>query len=147
MAKKFNKKAFKLWLDNLCKIVVKTRDGYQCRKCKKLIIDIYNCQWCHVRSRKSNILRWDLFNTFTLCGTCHAFAHDNPNEGWSWISDGIHDYLQEKMNQPTTTWREVDFLKVEYALLEKAIDLDVDPMNMPLVHRKRLINKLHEINS
>jgi hypothetical protein len=147
--KKFKAKPFKEWLDTLCKVVVKTRDGFTCQKCfEYLRHSPHNCQWCHIKSRNRNNLRWDLYNAETLCGTCHQFVHANPDVGWRWLLDKWPDrekYLNDKAAEPLYTWREADFVAIEEYLLQKAIDFEVDYLDAPKAYRDRLKRKLLKI--
>lgn len=150
--KKFNTKAFKKWLDVLCKVVVKTRDGFACQmrhdeKCSGTMVPLdFNCQWCHIKSRKSNNTRWDLLNAVTGCGHCHSWGHDNPNEFGVWFAMAFparNHYLS--IPKELKTWREDDFKEVEAFLLIKTIDLKVDPMNVPAAYRIRFIRKIKDL--
>ena len=146
MAKKFNKTAFRRWLDYLCKVTSKTGDNFTCQKCgKNLQCDRYNCQWCHIKSRNRNNLRWDIANNETLCGTCHAWAHANPDVSWEWLYEkypGRKIYLNDKAKEPLKTWREADYIEIEEYLLSKARDLNVDVYDFPKEFRVRFRRKM-----
>ena len=163
MAKKFNKKAFKKWLDALCRVVVKERDGWQCRWCKKSQLEGLDCQWSHINSRTTNCVRWDLLNSLTLCSGCHGDAHAHETVFYGWLQNKhpyLLDYLNEEIDgvprcKARTLWKEDNFLAVERALLLKALDLDVDPYKIKNddggekgteMYRKRLIKKLKEVS-
>jgi len=156
MAKrKFYKKAFREWLDCLAKVIVKNRDDFTCQirhdsECSGKMEPLdFNCQWVHIKSRKSNNLRWSLFNTICGCGHCHTWAHDNPNEFGVWFATK-YPQLDQYLNLPrkSYTWYESDFRLVERQLLQKAIDLDVDYMTVPdrgRGYRNRFIKKIKEM--
>lgn len=143
MAKrKFSKRAFKKWLDTLAKVCVKTRDDFTCQirrpedhtgACSGKMEPLdKNCQWCHIKSRNSNNLRWVLLNGLCGCGHCHQWAHANPVPFGVWFAENYKvrfDYIN--LQRKNYTWREEDFREVERYLLLKAIDLEVDVMNIP----------------
>lgn len=155
MAKrKFSKRAYKKWLDCLAAVVVKTDDSFTCQirmapTCAGAMhpLDL-NCQWCHIKSRNSNNLRWDIWNALTGCGACHKWAHDNPNEFGVWFADNYtqrNEYLNEI--RATKVWKEDDFRQVEKDLLQEALDIEVDYMSMmpSWGYRMRLKHKLEEL--
>jgi len=156
MAKrKFYKKAFRKWLDTLAKVVVKNRDDFTCRinhdgECSGKMEPLDNdCQWCHIKSRKSNNTRWLIPNAICGCGHCHSWAHDNPNEFGVWFANK-YPHLDEYLNIPreSHSWREDDYRLIESQLLRKAIDLDVDYMTVPdrgRGYRKRFIKRIKEM--
>lgn len=160
MAKKFNKKAFRDWLDAICILVVKERDEWTCRKCGEEYLEGRNCQWSHINSRKTYNMRWDLVNSLTLCSNCHGDAHEYPSLFNEWLREKypyILKYLNDivagvpRCKSEIRTWREEDFLAKERKLLDKAMDLEVDPMKIKStggtateVYQKRLIKKLKE---
>ncbi len=152
MARKFKAKPFKNWLDTLAKVVVKARDDYTCQKCPTpvVITNPYDCQWAHVYSRNSNIIRWDLLNALTLCGHCHQWGHSCPVEFGVWFAETYparQAYLIEPIpdwsgqvkprRQHNTNWKEDDFKRIEAYLLQKAVDFDVDYMRVPTSYRAR----------
>ena len=152
--RKFSKKAFKKWLDCLAAIVVKTDDNYTCQirmspDCAGAMLPLdRNCQWCHIKSRSSNNLRWDTWNAITGCGACHKWAHDNPNEFGVWFAKNYR-HRNENLNEPrfTKTWKEDDFKQVEHDLLKEALDVEVDYMSMmpSWGYRERLKRKLEDL--
>lgn len=150
---KFSKREFKKWLDVLAAVVVKTRDGFQCQivhdpACAGIMNPgDRNCQCCHIISRKSNNTRWDLLNLITGCGHCHEWAHRNPHEFGLWFGEKYPHrigYLNglEKQNR---TWKEKDFRFWEAFLLQKAVELNVDYLNIPERYRKRFKRRTEEI--
>lgn len=147
MARKFNKKAFRDWLDNLCKVVVKTRDDFTCQRCGKYLKhEPFNCQWCHIKGRNRNNLRWDLYNDETLDGACHTWVHNNPDIGWDWLLDKNpvrKKYINDKMKEPIKTWREDDFREVEAYLIQKAKDFGVEWNDIRIMYQPRLRKLLH----
>jgi hypothetical protein len=146
MAKKFSKKAFRSWLDTLAKVCVKTRDNYTCQikhddKCAGRMQPLdKNCQWCHIESRSSNNWRWSPLGAICGCGHCHAWAHSKPVQFGIWFADKypIRNVL---LSMPISnhTWRESDFKDMERRLLEIAVILKVDVLNVPTIsgHRRR----------
>lgn len=158
MAKrKFHKRAFREWLDTLAKVVVKTRDDFTCQiqhdnECSGTMKPLdYDCQWLHIKSRKSNNLRWNLFNAMCGCGHCHGWAHDNPIAFGVWFTTKYPE-LYKYLNMPreTHTWRENDYKLIERQLLRKAIDLDVDFLTVPdrgRGYRDRFRKRIAELDS
>lgn len=159
MAKrKFSKKAFKLWLDCIAKITCKTDDNFTCqirlsKDCAGAMMPLdCNCQWCHIKRKKSYNVRWLAENAITGCGQCHNYAHDNPDEFIKWF---IKNYphrlikIEEAMQKPSKTWHEADFRDMERELLLEAKRVDVDYMNMTKWHdyRLRLKRKLEELEA
>jgi len=132
--KKFKAKAFKAWLDDLCKTVVKVRDNHRCQRCHTKVSG-YNCQWSHVYSRKWNETRWDLDNSKVLCGTCHTWWGACPSESGVWFAELFperQERLEEKRREYTPhPWKEDDFLAVEKVLMEAAIELDITYDQLP----------------
>ena len=136
--KKFYKKAFREWLDTLAKVVVKNRDDFTCQinhdsECSGKMEPLdFNCQWVHIKSRKSNNTRWMILNAICGCGHCHSWAHDNPNEFGVWFATKYPE-LNKYLNLPRKahTWYESDFRLIERQLLRKAIDLEVDYLTVP----------------
>jgi len=145
---RFKAKPFKKWLDALARFAVKTRDGFQCQKCKAYVIG-YDCHWHHIKSRKSNYLRWDLINGLTLCSQCHSFWHDGP-EGAVWLYQkhpARYHYIT-KRKPKVGSWKEQDFKRVEQYLIDKIKEFKDDPeiefdlTKLTEVYRKRLERKL-----
>ena len=147
---KFKPRPFKRWLDHLCSVVVKTRDGFTCQIQRpgcagQMPPGDHNCQWCHIISRTANKTRWDLINALTGCGHCHQWAHANPVEFGLWFYDK-YPYREEHLHNiatlvPNKTWRQADFEEVEKALLEKVVDLEVDPLSINKTYRAKFIRK------
>jgi len=154
--RKFSKRAFKSWLDTLAKICVKTRDDFTCQiqhdGCSGTMVPLdNNCQWCHIISRSSNIFRWDLLDALCGCGQCHSWAHANPTAFGVWFADK-YPYRYRCLNLPRKnfTWREDDFRQVEVYLLNKAIDLKVDILNIPdrgRGYRRRFETRIEELKN
>lgn len=42
-------------------------------------------QWCHIKSRKFQIIRWNPINHLCLCAKCHRWGHDEPDAFTRWI--------------------------------------------------------------
>ncbi len=157
MAKrKFSKKAFKIWLDNIAKLICKTDDNFTCQiqlsdNCAGQMMPLdFNCQWCHIKSKKSYNVRWLFEDAITGCGSCHAYAHDNPDEFILWFTKTYPHRLKiidEAMRRPSKTWYESDFRAMETELLLEAKRIGVDYLNMTKWHgyRERLKRKLESL--
>ena len=147
--KKFKKRPFKKWLDNLCKNVIKARDGRVCQKCGVRIINPYDCQWSHIKSRKANATRWLLTNALTLCGRCHAWAHANPDEYGLWFASqwpqSARINIEEAMN--IHPWKQWDFEDAERYLLEKSIDFDMPIEWLEKQYQVRYKAKIKELRN
>jgi hypothetical protein len=145
MAKrKFNKKAFKNWLDALCRLVVKERDEWQCQRCL-LEVEGRNCQWAHVISRTANKTRWDLMNSMVLCASCHARFHSDPVAFGIWFEDEFparEKALAVVRRLGNKTWKQEHFEEIERRLLRKCKDLNVDPYKIEKRYQKKLIARL-----
>lgn len=93
------KEKLKLW-----KFQIRTRDDYECQKCKK-ILELKKCHVHHIISlqavkRKYPELLEDINNGILLCGYCHKFASDSPHQGGfeftQWLKENKieqYDYL------------------------------------------------------
>lgn len=156
MSKKFKKKPFRNWLDALCRIQVKTDANFTCE-----IQQAYNCpvvlkpldentQWIHIKSRNSNIVRWDINNSLCGCGQCHQWGHANPNEFGEWFADaypGRNQIINQLIRQPSFVWKEDNYKEVEEELLMQCVAVGVDYMNCPVKYRMRLKRKLEELRA
>lgn len=143
--KKFNKGAFRDWLDDLARACVKARDNRVCQKSGIVIIDPYDCQWAHIKGRSRNALRWRLENGLTLRGKEHKWGHDNPADFENWFKEKFPDrwkVIELLWKEPLRTWYERDYEDVEAYLLCYAKLFDVKPENMESRFRKRLERKL-----
>jgi len=146
--KKFKATPFKLWLDQLAKICIKTRDNFTCQiqqeGCSGRMQPLdFNCQWCHIKSGRRNNLRWNFMNLLTGCGHCHCWGHDNTNEFGVWFAEK-YPLRNEHINLPryNRPWSEVDFRLVEKYLIQKCKDFNVDPLHVPQAYRKRFIKAI-----
>ncbi len=157
MAKrKFSRKAFRGWLDCIAKLTCKTDDSFTCQmqlsdNCSGTMMALdFDCQWCHIKSKKSYNLRWLAENAITGCGSCHAYAHDNPDEFIRWFTEKYPHRIAiiDKYNRmPSRTWRQLDFEILEKELLQDALAVGVDYLNAPIMNRwrNRLKRKLEEL--
>ena len=157
MAKrKFSKKAFKSWLDCIAKLTCKTDDNFTCQiqlseNCAGQMMPLdNNCQWCHIKRKKSYKVRWLPENSITGCGQCHAYAHDNEDEFQEWfriIYPHRVKIINEAKQRKNKTWYESDFKAMEQELLLEAKRVGVDYINMTEWHgyRLKLKRKLESI--
>jgi hypothetical protein len=109
-----------------------------------------NCQWCHIKSRGRNDVRWDINNALCGCGACHQWAHANPNEFGVWFAKTYPDrneIINRQILEPLHTWKEDDYKEVEEELLYEAKNIGVDYLNMPQRFRMKLKRKLEELRS
>ena len=157
MAKrKFSKKQFKKWLDCIAKLTCKTDDNFTCQmqlseNCAGAMMPLdFNCQWCHIKRKKSYNVRWLAENAITGCGQCHAYAHDNPDDFIRWFDKNYPHrsvIIDEYNRRPSRIWREVDFRAMESELLLEAKRVGVDYINAPKGDGfpERLKRKLEEL--
>lgn len=155
--KKFAKKEFKIWLDHIAKLTCKTDDNFTCQirlsdNCSRTMMPLdNNCQWCHIKSKKSYNVRWLAEDAVTGCGSCHAYAHDNPDDFIRWFEKNYPhraNIINLYKRMPSKTWYESDFKAMERKLLVEAKRVGVDYMNMTEWHnyRLRLKRKLKELS-
>jgi hypothetical protein len=136
--KKFKAKSFKVWLDCLARLLVKTRDEWTCQydECQG---PVGVMEWHHIRYRTLNHLRWDLNNGITLCSSCHRKWHNGAKlQVWferTFLARFDWIYSKPKL---LGTWKEQDFLDVQDYLVQKCIDLEVDTSRLSASHSKRL---------
>ena len=152
--KKFKKKPFRAWLDFLAKNVVKADANYTCeiQQANDCPVNLRpldkNTQWIHIKSRNSNIVRWDTRNALCGCGQCHQWGHANPNEFGAWFADTYkyrNECINELIRRPPFPWKEEHFRAVERGLLIEAKECNLDYMNCSVDFRLRLKRKLEEL--
>ena len=140
------------WLDCLAAACVKTRDDYTCQinispECMGAMRPLeFDCQWCHIKSKKWYEWRWDLLNAICGCSKCHAAWHNDGRLG-NWFAKK-YPIRDEYLNRPALhigTWKDVDLETIEAYLLSKAYDLNVDPMSIDTSHRGKFINAIRRI--
>ena len=64
-------------------------------------------QWCHLKSRRYLVTRWDPLNAVCMCAACHRFFTDHPDHFRNFIEDkfpGRWDYLNAKFREPKQDW-------------------------------------------
>ena len=78
-------------LDALCALVVKTRDGWRCRRCGvRYKPGDRGFHWAHVFSKSRHRTRWSLENSIALCAGHHLnWAHIHPKEFHQWVRDEV----------------------------------------------------------
>jgi hypothetical protein len=57
-------------------------------------------EWCHIKTRKYLLLRWDFFNNLTLCSSAHFYFTNNPDTFTHWLDEhfpGRTEYLNKKL--------------------------------------------------
>jgi hypothetical protein len=145
--KKFKAKPFKLYLDELAKLAVKTRAGFACevklaegctRQMRPLDCD---CQWIHIHSRTSNVIHWDMWNTLCACGACHQLAHAHPTVIGEWFKKTYSDrdsYCLARLAIPPHTWKEIDFREEEQDLLDYLVSVNADYLHVQKRYRQRV---------
>lgn len=136
---KLKRKAFKLWLDALCRLIIKQRDEWTCQRCGHgMDVGDSDCHWSHVEPRTTNNTHWDLLNSIALCSDCHGWWHRHPALATWWFGDKWphrKEYIEEHVpdgfgnmkprSEIVGTWGDQDFLDKEQELLEKAVELNV----------------------
>jgi hypothetical protein len=76
--KRYSSKSIKGKLDRLVGGFYRSRPCDHCRK------DSPSC-WAHIKSRRYLSTRWLPTNAFSLCNSCHRWAHDHPDSFTQWI--------------------------------------------------------------
>jgi len=88
MPRKPSKKTLRNKLDALVgKWVREKKTKGVCEYCGDKPKSKRNIQWCHIKSRRYLSVRWDLDNCFCLCGKCHRYFTDNPDDFVCWMLD------------------------------------------------------------
>ena len=122
MARKFKKTPFRKWLDFLAKNVVKADANYTCEIQQANDCPVHlrpldeNTQWCHIKSRNSNIVRWSVHNALCGCGQCHQWAHANPDEFGPWFAaehPRASAIINELIQRPPFPWKEEHFRQIQ----------------------------------
>lgn len=76
-------------LDELCRKIVRIRDGNRCQRCNKFIQGS-DSHPCHVvpKGNGASKRRFDLLNIFLACRHCHlGWWHLNPTESGKWFAE------------------------------------------------------------
>ena len=151
----FKTKAFKDWLDELCRVAIKTRDGFTCQigrpGCSGAMSpDDKNCDWHHIipRSEGGLIFKWSLCNSITSCRNCHTWVHEHRKLTKIWFASSypLRNALIEGMHKYSVrTWRRGDYEKVEGCLIRAATQWNVDYLNIKPEHRAKFKRKVEEI--
>lgn len=120
MAKKSRRAKLTKLLDDLCREIVRIRDGHICQKCNKHITGS-NAHTCHVvaKGNGASQRRFDLLNLFLGCMYCHRWWHNNPTESAKWFTKKWphrEDYLERYRygNPAPISDAEMEELIVEY---------------------------------
>ena len=142
------------WLDCLAAACVKTRDNYTCQinispECLGVMQPLmFDCQWCHIKSKKFYEWRWDLLDAICGCSKCHAAWHNDGRLG-KWFTKKYpirSKYLDGvPMFRHIGTWKDDDLEEIEDYLLHKAIDFNVDPMSINTSYRGKFTNAIKRI--
>lgn len=84
-------------LDSITSKLVRTRDGYRCRKCGKLAVIKGDVAHHHIFTKTRFPTRWMPENGVCLCFRCHRWAHSAGEEfrRWvvSWMGQAEYDQL------------------------------------------------------
>lgn len=91
--------------------VVKTRDGFACRKCGRSKEQGWQIHGSHILGAGAHAnIKYEVSNGLTLCARCHRFFHDHTAEWDSWVKQtiGIDGYtkllvLAKTMYRPSKT--------------------------------------------
>jgi len=88
-------KADKLWAD-----LIKRRDSYACRKCKKQYSQgDRGIQASHIIPRGKFSTRWHPQNGKALCYACHLHWHSHPTESSVWAVEEFGPALLHYVNE------------------------------------------------
>ena len=153
--KKFKATPFKKWLDELARVIVKTRDGWTCQINQPgcaggMVPGDENCDWHHVvkRSTCGLTLYWDLENSLTACRSCHSWAEANQVDCEIWFANKYPyrwDDVQDLKQIKARAWHQSEYEAVELNLLIKAVDYDVDYLHIKPEYRTSFKGKIEEI--
>ena len=153
--KKFKATPFKKWLDELARVIVKTRDGWTCQINQPgcaggMVPGDENCDWHHIipRSECGLALRWSPLNSLTSCRNCHTWVteHKELTDVWFASKYPVRDMIiRERHIRPIRTWHREDYERVEDVLIRAAIRGNVDYLNIKPEHRAKFKRKVEEL--
>lgn len=93
MTRKYKKKTPRqkliLKLDDVCRQIIRLRDGYICQWCNNDIRESAHHAH-HIIKRQHKRTRWDLNNLILLCFTCHQKFHEGV-WGKDWFTGKFSD--------------------------------------------------------
>lgn len=78
--------------------LIRTRDGWRCRKCG-VGKDQAQIQCAHIMGRRSTGLRWHPQNAVALCARCHMFFTSHPFEWVEWCNDKFGEEKVTRLRQ------------------------------------------------
>jgi hypothetical protein len=91
-AKGMERKALKKTLNDMARELVFRRDGFKCWRADELPHFRHaQLQPAHIHSRRKESMCWDLANIMTLCGGCHMWWHQNPEDAFVWLRGRLGD--------------------------------------------------------
>jgi len=111
-------KKIKKEVEDLAKLVAKTRDGWRCKKCGKFVKG-HDAHGSHIIPvSKGNSLRYNPKNIFCMCYHCHLnWWHKNPVEAGEWFAKNFPElkiYLDERKNLKVKfTYEDFERMKIE----------------------------------
>ena len=106
-------------------LVVRTRDGFQCRWCGAKKEEGKQIQCAHIISRAISATRTDERNAVALCASCHWKQSKNPLVWARWLEselgkEHLDDLLQRGVTGSKIDWNsEVERVTITLDLLQK----------------------------
>jgi len=89
-----------------------------------------NLQWCHIKSRQYNSVRWSEYNAGCICATCHRWFTNNPDRFIKWLQKVAPkklDMLELAFKHPFSMkkWQ----MQEHYELLKEKLKKPYNPMD------------------
>jgi len=112
-------------LDVLVSCLVRNRDEWTCRRCKKLYPPPTSTLHCaHIFSRGDSSTRYDQDNCLALCLHCHQWAHGHAHEFVDFVNAelGIDKAEALRLKSRQTVRKS----QIDYNLLKLAIMQEID---------------------
>ena len=116
-------------LDKLFSDLIRRRDDWRCRKCKRQhdSEDSYSRMGLHCShffGRSNKGTRFDPLNCLSLCMGCHLYFHAHPIEHTEWFKSQITEKEFDELNRKARAAVKIDleeireWIKQELKLLE-----------------------------
>jgi hypothetical protein len=112
--------------DKLCRAVVLHRDDYTCQSCGRTEAEGAVQQWCHIVTRGTMSLRYDLDNSLCMDSRCHYHYTLNPAAFETFISErypGRWQELHTKREKAIADGPGIDYAEIIASLRSQAANL------------------------
>lgn len=77
--------------------------------------------WCHVVTRATWVVRWDLDNSFAWCRGCHRHLDQHWTEKALWVADRIGDNAFDALVFRASTGQKPDLQAIRLYLLAQTV--------------------------